>query len=115
MLDYRYYATVERVIDGDTVDVVCDCGFKITTHQRLRLADVDTPETHRPSCEAEREHGKKATRFVKDLIEGQQVIIETKKTGKYGRYIATIYLMDGTTSVNQLLVENDLIKRDSYE
>jgi micrococcal nuclease len=31
---YHYKAKVERVVDGDTIDVVIDLGFKITTNQR---------------------------------------------------------------------------------
>ena len=39
---YNYKATITRVVDGDTYDSVIDLGFKILTHQRLRLKDVDT-------------------------------------------------------------------------
>ena len=111
---YEYLATVERVLDGDTLDVVLLLGFKITTHQRLRLADVDTPETWRPKTEAERAHGEEATRYVKTMLEGKDVIIRTSKTGKYGRYIAHVRLPDESKTVNELLVENNLIKRDDY-
>ena len=43
---YKYKATVGRVVDGDTVDVVIDLGFKITTNQRIRLEGINTPETY---------------------------------------------------------------------
>ena len=111
---YEYLATVERVIDGDTLDVVMHLGFKITTHQRLRLADVDTPETWRPKTLMERVHGEEAKDYVKNLIEGEDVIITTSKTGKYGRYIAHVRLPNSTKTINELLVENDLVKLDSY-
>lgn len=41
---YTYRATIDRWIDGDTVDMLVDLGFRITTHQRFRLIGVDTPE-----------------------------------------------------------------------
>jgi len=43
---YQYKAKAERVVDGDTIDVTIDLGFKITTHQRIRLAGIDTPEVY---------------------------------------------------------------------
>ena len=45
---YQYSATVYNVVDGDTIDVVVDLGFKITTKQRLRLNGIDTPEKGQP-------------------------------------------------------------------
>ena len=43
---YIYKAKVERVVDGDTIDVVIDLGFKVTTHQRIGLQGINTPETY---------------------------------------------------------------------
>ena len=43
---YHYKAKVENIVDGDTMDVVIDLGFKVTTFQRIRLAKIDTPETY---------------------------------------------------------------------
>ncbi len=42
--DYTYRVTVDRVIDGDTIDVLIDVGFKTTVFKRLRLLNVDTEE-----------------------------------------------------------------------
>ena len=85
---YRYKARLDRVIDGDTFDVSVDLGFTITTYQRLRLVGVDTPEIRGP----ERPEGLKVKEYVKGLIEGKELIIETFKIGKYGRYICEVYL-----------------------
>ena len=41
---YDYKAEIVKVVDGDTIDVLVDLGFRITTHQRLRLKNIDTPE-----------------------------------------------------------------------
>ena len=43
-----YPAKIKRVIDGDTIDLVIDLGFRISTVQRIRLIDVDTPERGDP-------------------------------------------------------------------
>lgn len=35
---------LRRIVDGDTMDVVVDLGFRINTEVRVRLIGVDTPE-----------------------------------------------------------------------
>lgn len=101
-LNYTYKALVTNVVDGDTFDVVVDLGFKITTHQRLRLVSVDTPEIRG----AERPEGLKVKAYVKELIEGKEFTIETFKIGKFGRYVAEIYLNDGEGLSEHLLGKN---------
>ncbi len=109
---YKYNGLVKRVVDGDTFDIKVDVGFSITINHRFRLHGVDAPETWRPRCEAERVHGEQATLFVKKLIEGKQVIVQTYKLGIYGRYNADI-IINGK-QVSDLLIQNKLIKLDSY-
>lgn len=106
---YKYKATVERIVDGDTIDVVIDLGFKITTNQRIRLEGINTPETYNVKKDSEEyKNGLVAKNFVIQRIEanGNEAIVETNKdTGKYGRYIGTIWLADNETSLNDELVE----------
>ena len=42
---YEYACTVDRVVDGDTVDVILDLGFDILYRTRVRLYGIDTPES----------------------------------------------------------------------
>ena len=42
---YRYNAKVTRVVDGDTVDAEIDLGFDITIKKRIRLAEINAPES----------------------------------------------------------------------
>lgn len=95
---YIFKATVLRVIDGDTFDMQIDLGFRITTYQRLRLYGIDTPEVRGK----EKEEGLKVKEYVKNLIEGKEVIVETYKIGKYGRYIVSVYI-DGIDLTEHLL------------
>lgn len=102
---YTYKAIVLRWVDGDTVDVQLDLGLGIYRKERLRLEGIDAWETRGE----ERPQGLIATEFVKALApEGSDVIIQTEKTGKYGRYIARVYVVtdDGVVSVNQQLLEH---------
>ena len=110
---YTYNAKVIRVIDGDTFECQIDVGFSITITAKLRLAEIDTPESWRPINEAERAHGNEAKTFVEDLILNKQVVIATEKTGKYGRYIAYVRLPDGR-DLTTLLIESGFEKRTVY-
>ena len=42
---YEYAAKVDRVVDGDTVDVTLDLGFSIQYQARVRLLGINTPES----------------------------------------------------------------------
>ena len=106
---YQYKATVERIVDGDTIDVTIDLGFKITTHQRIRLAGINTPETYNLKKDTEEyKKGVLARQFVEQRIaaNNHQILIETEKyTGKYGRYLGIIFLADSQQTLNDELVE----------
>lgn len=110
---YTYNAKIIRVLDGDTFEAEIDVGFNIIITDKLRLAEIDTPETWRPRNDAERAHGNEAKTFVEDLILNMYVVITTEKTGKYGRYIAYVRLPDGR-DLTTLLVESGFEKRTLY-
>jgi len=83
-----YRAKVIRVVDGDTVDFDVDLGFHISIRIRTRLVGVDSPERGHQDFA-------KATNILIDLLNEQKdeegyVIIETQKTGKYGRWLVDI-------------------------
>ena len=86
-----------------------DLGFRITTFQRLRLVSVDTPEIRG----SERPEGLKVKEYVKELIENKDLSIETFKIGKFGRYVAEVYLDNGEGLSEHLLAKN-MAKKLSY-
>lgn len=111
-------ARVRRVVDGDTIDLTFDLGFRNFSEQRVRLADVDTAEiygTEKSSDEYER--GMDQMGFVEqwfndrnawtnDVTSGEWPVDVTteKATGKYGRWIAYIEGPDGDV-LNDDLIE----------
>jgi len=115
---YQYKATVERVVDGDTLDVVIDLGFKITTNQRIRLAGINTPETFTVKKGSEEyKKGVAARQYVEQRLadNNNQILIETDKyTGKFGRYIGTIYLENTEKTLNAELVEKGFAVYKNY-
>ena len=42
---FEYEATLDRVVDGDTIDVLIDLGFNIHTKKRVRIFGINTPES----------------------------------------------------------------------
>ena len=106
---YTYKAIVERVVDGDTVYLLVDCGFNIMRKERIRFYGVDAWETRGE----EREDGLKAKEFVQyHLPVGSECVVRTgKEQGKFGRYLGEIFVndkrmaSDTIRSLNEMLLE----------
>ena len=97
---WTYRARPHRVIDADTLEILCDLGFDTQHIVRVRLAAVDAPEMNTPQ-------GKAARTWVFDWLgthnTGSEwpLLITTRKVGprdKYGRWVALIYA--GTECLN---------------
>lgn len=112
--EYRYLAEVDRVVDGDTVDATIDLGFSIRVSKRLRLAGLNAPEIRRGSRASEKyKKGFEAKAYVERRLEenGHQMLVETGRRCRWGRWIATIFLPDSEKSLNEELIEKGLVKR----
>jgi micrococcal nuclease len=94
--------TVDRVVDGDTVDVTIDLGFSLYHKTRIRLAGINTPETRTRDLQ-EKAAGIRAKEYLIERIEEADLItLQTEKQGKFGRYLGIIYA-DGV-DLNQTLI-----------
>jgi micrococcal nuclease len=93
--------TVDRVVDGDTVDVVID-----ERVVRVRLIGIDTPETLDPRKEVQC-FGLEATQHLKDLLVDQTVTLEYDESqglvDKYDRALGYLKLDDGTNIAERML------------
>ena len=87
---YEYRATVDRVIDGDTVDLIIDLGFNIKIKIRGRLEGVDTPERGHPDWSHATDVCKNLLQKAQANNDSEYLIVTTTKTGKYGRWIVRI-------------------------
>lgn len=113
--NYVRKAKILRVTDGDTVEAEVDLGFNISYRIKVRVKDLDTPETFRPKSEAERKHGKQATLRAKDLLLDSEVLIKSEKDPSiYGRYTAKIQLEDGK-DYSDLMVSEGFSKKGNYD
>jgi micrococcal nuclease len=87
---------VVSVIDGDTVDILYD-GHSY----RIRLADIDCPESDQP-------YGHEATEFVSRQCLLDSVNVKTEGDwDPYGRLVATIFVQD-TINLNFELIKEGL-------
>jgi endonuclease YncB( thermonuclease family) len=103
---------INRVLDGDTIDVTIDLGFDLYKKERVRVAGVDTPEKRTRDLE-EKELGIEATNWLKKALDGaiagdDDLIIRTELdggVGKYGRLLGWLYIGDAELSLNELMIE----------
>jgi len=108
---YQYKCKIIKVLDGDTVDIDLDLGFKIIlANQRVRLAGVDTPESRTTIAEEKVRGVLSKKKLAEKLPIGSWQIIETQKPDsnddKFGRILGVIILEDGTR-VNEWLIQNN--------
>lgn len=107
---YHYRAVITEVYDGDTVTADVDLGFSVWVRgERLRLARIDAPEVRG----ADKDAGFAARDFLRDLILDKPIIVQTirDRKGKYGRYIAELWL-DGESVNDRLVAEGHAVYRE---
>lgn len=102
---YQYKVKkINRIIDGDTVDLDIDLGFGITLSHRVRLKGVNAAETKTLDLE-EKTKGLAAKEWLKkELSREGEWIIETIKEDKYGRILGTLYVSGDAATINQRMV-----------
>jgi len=106
---------INRVVDGDTIDVTIDLGFDLYKKERVRVAGVDTPEK-RTKDKEEKALGYDATHWLEDKLTGaiagdDDLIIRTELVGgmgKYGRLLGWLYIGDAELSLNEQMIAEGL-------
>ena len=102
---------INRVVDGDTIDVTIDLGFDLFKKERVRVAGVDTPEKRTRDLE-EKELGIEATNWIKEALDSaisgnDDLVIRTELVGgmgKYGRLLGWLYVGDAEVSLNEQMI-----------
>ena len=104
--------SIDKVVDGDTIDVTIDLGFDLSKKERVRVAGIDTPEKRTRNLE-EKALGLDATAWIKEHLEGaingdDDLIIRTELdggVGKYGRLLGWLYIGDAVMSLNERMID----------
>jgi len=95
---YEYRCIINRVVDGDTVDVDIDLGFDVwLKDERVRLMGIDAPETRTKDLE-EKAAGLVSKAFVENILPvgSSQILISKDFKGKFGRILGTFSVYDST-------------------
>ncbi len=94
-------AFVEKVVDGDTFHIKHG-----NEDYKVRMLDVDTPESIKSGVDAQ-PYALEASELTKKTLTGQKIklVFEKDTTDQYGRLLAHVILEDGTY-YNALMVEN---------
>ena len=109
---YNFRVTkINRVVDGDTIDVTIDLGFDLYKKERVRVAGVDTPEKRTKNLE-EKALGLDATAWLKAKLEetikgDEELTVRTELkggVGKYGRLLGWLYVGDTDISLNEQMI-----------
>jgi len=89
------------VVDGDTI------WFK---GENIRIADIDTPETHEPRCPEELALGNQATQRLHQLVNSGAVSLDTidRDEDRYGRKLRIVEV--NGVSVGDTLVREGLAR-----
>lgn len=102
-----YPAHLERIIDGDTVVMRIDLGFRLTATLPIRLVGIDCPEKATPE-------GKSAAAAASKLLGASRPcqVITFKNPEKYGRWLGRIRLPDGEDLAEQLFLAGHAVRYD---
>ena len=106
-MPYAYAATIDRVVDGDTLLVLIEVGFGIIVRDRLRLRGIDCPEV-------DTRKGERAKKFAEGLLPpGTTVILKSHKwkTDNHGRFVADIFYKKGVENANQILKDGSYLNQ----
>ena len=107
---YEYYVRkVEKVVYGDTIDVLIDLGFDILFQSRVRLAGIDTPESRTRDLKEKALGLESKEHLKKQLKDAKSIVIKTEKmnsTEKFGRILGWLYINGDTVSINDHMIND---------
>ena len=113
---YEYKAIVDRVVDGDTIDVTIDLGFKTWKKVRVRMEGINTPES-RTRDKEEKKKGLAAKDRLVEILEynNNECILKVSGVGKFGRAIAIVLVeslspLNGEDGITLIDVNKQLIE-----
>ena len=113
---YEYNAIVNRVVDGDTIDVTIDLGFSVWKKIRVRMEGINTPES-RTRDKEEKKRGLAAKDRLIEILEfnDNNCVLKVSGVGKYGRALATVLVnslspLNGEDGVTLIDVNKQLIE-----
>jgi endonuclease YncB( thermonuclease family) len=107
---YVYKAEVLTVVDGDTLNVRLDLGFRSLSEQTLRLRGINASELPKPGIPSNNAaRALRAKAYVTERLTGLPfIVVQTHKTDIYGRYVADVFYHP------KLIDKNDVAKKGFF-
>ena len=112
---YEYKAIVDRVVDGDTIDVTIDLGFKTWKKVRVRMEGINTPESRTRDLE-EKKLGLAAKARLQEILKhnNNECVLRVSGVGKFGRALSTVFVeslspLNGEDGITLIDVNKQLI------
>jgi micrococcal nuclease len=109
---YEYKITLDRVVDGDTIDAYIDLGFDIKTKKRIRFVGINTPECRTRDKEEKQKGLAAKARLIEVLENAKEIHLDSHGVGKFGRVLGQLYV-DNDQSVSMVNV-NDLLINEGH-
>lgn len=113
---FQYEAKIKRIVDGDTLILDVDLGFKIHTEIDVRLARIDTPEILNYTAKGIDDPAKLF--IMQNLPPGSVCVVGISRAEKYGRWLAEVYFQPGESDRMKILqnprVLNDELVRNGF-
>jgi micrococcal nuclease len=109
---YTYNATVDRVVDGDTVDALVDLGFDTWKKVRIRLYGLDAWESRTRDLD-EKKKGLAAKQYLIDKLQenDNKFVLVSHGVGKYGRCLGELFLQKDEGNINEMLITEGHAKK----
>ncbi len=107
-MSYTYAAIIERVIDGDTLLVLIEAGFRIVVRDRLRLRGINCPEVGTPE-------GDRAKKFVEKLLPvGSIIVLKSHKdrTDIHGRFVVDVFYKQGVEDAREIIQDGAYLNQE---
>lgn len=105
---FEYTATLDRVIDGDTVVLNVDLGFHMKANLTFRLLGINAPEMHGVT----HDKGQASKDFLVNLLKDvKKLTISTHAQDKYGRWLAKVSFVN---SSGQIVSVNDTLLKEGH-
>lgn len=113
---FQYEAVVLRIVDGDTLWLNLDLGFKVHVEIDVRLAHINAPELVHWT---ESGLSDPAITYVTECVPpGSTCVVDISKADKYGRWLGVVRFLPGVTDRYEIIrsgrVLNDELKEKGF-
>ena len=105
---YTYTAEVLKVVDGDTLQLNIDLGFRMSFKANCRLNGLNTSELNSRVGD-ERLDALRSKEFLEEHCPAGKIMkVVSKKLDKYGRPLIELY--DDELNINELMIKEGYAK-----